>query len=390
MLTFAQLYNRHVALLRCRSKQRTPAAADAEPQPALTFEQLKAHLEQRSIGNKQQQQQPLEPGRGSSVGEPADNGELECGDVDIDDDLDDLVVEPPQQQQQHQATAAGAAGNMALPETQELLDELQPTVAAGGIVSGTEFVAGSAAPELDLQLDDAAEEEGSGAAEGGEAGSKNEAMAGAQPDGLGEEEAAGSGSDDGEELLDSSDEDLSGEGSGGAEEEEEEEEQQSSEPLAEPLHWEEEEEEIGVVSEPRQQEGADAAAVKREDPAAPAAAGVKKRAVMQRQRAAGGFIEAEADLSDDEGHAAGGDSDDDEDDEDDAELVSWQLYSSADLTPGNCCMVMSHGRQSSILVMGLGCSACNDNKPPFRHLADASARHCSSQFPGPVADAPVC
>jgi hypothetical protein len=311
-------------LLGCRARQRGPVAAAADAgaaaQPALTFDQLKAHLERHTLGHKQQQQDPIaeqaaahaaaadaaddESGQPAAAEADAVAGtDLDIADVDDGDDgFDELVVEPPQQQQ------AGDASWL-LPETQQMLEELPGAVAAAG--TGAAALAGTEAPadELDLQLDDAADDEQDNeAADGSGSEGDDEEMGDAAGSGdeSEDEEAVGSGSDE-EELYDSS---------------EIEDEQQESQPEAEPLHWEEEEGEIGGSGSQQQGGGEGGVAAAGGGEGAAAAAAAKK--VKKTRRAAGGFIEAEADLSDEEGRGGSDDESDDEDD-DDPELVSGGL-----------------------------------------------------------------
>ncbi|KAF6263191.1 hypothetical protein COO60DRAFT_1671934 [Scenedesmus sp. NREL 46B-D3] len=289
------------------------AAADDGAHPALTFENLKAHLERHNLGQRQQQPDPAaqqaaatpatavaaDDGSGPAAAAAAEaeaSADVDIADMPGSDGLEDeLVVEPPQQQQ------AGDGASWLLPETQQMLEGLPGAVAgagAGALLAGTE----APADELDLQLEDAAEDEeqhGSQAEDAAGPASEGEDEDVGDASGSGDEsedeDAAGSGSDD-EELHDSS---------------EIEDEQQESEPAAELLHWEEEEEEVAGSGSQQQASGEGAAAAKK-----------AKKSAARARRAAGGFIEAEADLSDGEGGQGGSDDEYDDDDDDDPELAA--------------------------------------------------------------------
>lgn len=276
-----------------------------QQQAALTLEQLKAHLEQHSIGTKQpHKQHDAQMAAADEAPDAADGGSQQAdvghGDIELDASDDELMIEPAQQQPRGDPIVAA----MLPPDTQELLAELPPRQpGAGGIIAGSEVCAGTAT-ELDLQLGDDGDEDNN-AGDNSKGSQGDEDMQDAAGD-CSEGEADGSGSGE-EELLDSSEV-----RSGSESESDNSEEQQQSEELAEPepLHWEEEEQEADPASS-SQQEGAGVEAIKNR----------KGGKNIRRRGAAGGFIDAEADLSDDEGHDEDGESDD-EGYEEDAMLVS--------------------------------------------------------------------
>lgn len=320
-----------------RAKQRVPVVAQQQ-QPALTLEQLKAHLEQHSIGSRHQHKQPTTPrpaaADGGVAGITGDDQQQADEDMDCDIDLgdvsdDELMIEPAQPQAAVAVSIAAGAPGLMPPDAQQLLDELPPLQQqqpdATGIAVGSEVYAGTAT-ELELQLGDDGEEgsteqlamEGSkGSQEDVSAQERSQEAGGTSGQ---EGEADGNSSGEDEEILDSSEIDGSD-----SESEEAESEQQHSEELAEPepLHWEEEEEGTGAApgSSSQQEAAADGGdggdGGERVKGVKPKSSKEFKGIESRSRGAAGGFIEAEADLSDEEGAEDGesdyeGDEDDDE------------------------------------------------------------------------------
>jgi len=169
----------------CRAKARVPGAATAALPSVLTLEQVKAELQLHSLGfanqqRKQPQQENVEPTAvkadldGTSGDEEVNTGSDVVAAMDLeglDEELDDLEVEPvqqahQQQQQQQQPSDRMAYGSssVAVPDTQQLLDEIPPLAdrLAPAAPTGSPNAAsawarcqlgGSAAAELQLAAD---------------------------------------------------------------------------------------------------------------------------------------------------------------------------------------------------------------------------------------------
>lgn len=312
----------------CRAKQRAPPAEAAQSQqPLLTLEQLKAHLEQHSIGGKHQQN-PAPAGAHTASymapeeadTDPAAPMEDMCDGNDCDADMDDdeLLVEPAKQ------PVTGTAADMLPPDTQQLIGDMPSLPVHRGkaaeVFEETQPSLGSA-PGLELQLGEDVEIAVDQQAHSHDTDAPmSDAAAPTSPDTCRQQEEAVSAShDDGEEVMGSSevesledDEDNS----------ESLDEPGNSESLAEPepLHWEEEED---VAAGPDSRQHTESAVVGEVGQAGGGMKGKSSKisSKVRQYRAAGGFIEAEADLSDEEGQLGGEDSDDEEF-EDDGMLVS--------------------------------------------------------------------